>query len=260
MPADFARSAGIDTKKTLTLLGLDGSEKEMPVRYDKKRYYCVAKGWPEFRRNNAILAGDKCVFKFITNDDKLCLVTISKKKTPTSPLPPAATKDDDEDDNEDVERVDDEDPFFVATINHKYMLRLPSDFVALAKIDTKEHIIIRSLDGNERQIPMQSYKQFKLTWYHFSIGWPSFRRSNNISKGDECVFKYIRCEDKMCLVKVTKRKTQARSSPPAAVAIETEVDDGLDDKDEDEDADFDDDDDPFFVVTLTQHNFKGCLL
>ncbi|GKE58872.1 DNA-binding pseudobarrel domain-containing protein [Tanacetum coccineum] len=115
---------------------------------------------------------------------------------------------------------------------------------------------------------MQSYKQFKLTWYHFSIEWPSFRRSNNISKGDECVFKYIRCEDKMCLVKVTKRKTQARSSPPAAVAIETEVDDGLDDKDtednndkdEDEDADFDDDDDPFFVVTLTQHNFKGCLL
>ncbi|GJT25062.1 DNA-binding pseudobarrel domain-containing protein [Tanacetum coccineum] len=119
---------------------------------------------------------------------------------------------------------------------------------------------------------MQSYKQFQLTWYHFSIGWPSFRRSNNISKGDECVFKYIRCEDKMCLVKVTKRKTQARSSPPAAVAIETEVDDGLDDKDaednndkdededEDEDADFDDDDDPFFVVTLTQYNFKGCLL
>ncbi|GJV21595.1 DNA-binding pseudobarrel domain-containing protein [Tanacetum coccineum] len=123
MPADFARSAGIDTKKTLTLLGLDGSEKEMPVRYDKKRHYCVAKGWPEFRRNNAILAGDKCVFMFITNDDKLCLATISKKKTPTSPLPPAATKDDDEDDNEDVERVDDEDPFFVATINHKYMLR-----------------------------------------------------------------------------------------------------------------------------------------
>lgn len=73
----------------------------------------------------------------------------------------------------------------------------------------------------------------------------------------------------MCLVEVTKRKIQARSSPPAAVNTETKVDaddDGIADKDEDEDEDEDEaaelveDDDPFFVVTITQTNLKKCLL
>ena len=71
----------------------------------------------------------------------------------------------------------------------------------------------------------------------------------------------------MCLVKVTKRTTQARSSPPAAVDTETKGDaddDGIADKDEDEDedeaAELVEDDDPFFVVTITQYKFKHRLV
>ncbi|GKF86157.1 hypothetical protein Tco_0253984, partial [Tanacetum coccineum] len=59
-------------------------------------------------------------------------------------------------------------------------------------------------------------------------------RSNNISEGDKCVFKYItsedrlclakftkapptEVEDKMCVAKVTKEKTQTRLPSPADV-------------------------------------------
>nr|GEX07551.1 hypothetical protein [Tanacetum cinerariifolium] len=43
-------------------------------------------------------------------------------------------------------------------------------------------------------------------------------------------------------------------------AYDAEDDDGLDDKGAKDDKDEDEDDDPFFVVTITQHNFKGGFL
>ncbi|PWA84647.1 DNA-binding pseudobarrel domain-containing protein [Artemisia annua] len=220
MPVDFVRSAGIDTKKTLTILGLDGYEKEMLVRYDKK-------GWPAFRRSNNISEGDECEFKYIRSEDTMCLVKVTKRKTQARSLPPAAV--DTETKRMPVDFVlsagiDTKKAITFKSLDgyEKEISRLPKDFVALAKIDTKENIIIKSLDGNERQMVIQSY-QCRVIRYHFSIGWPAFMRSNNISEGDECEFKYIRSEDKMCLVKVTKRKTQARSLPPAAVDTETKL-------------------------------------
>ncbi|PWA41637.1 B3 domain-containing protein [Artemisia annua] len=293
---DFVALARIDTRETITLKNDDGYEKEMPVRSDKRRKstsYYVATGWKEFQQSNDILQGDKCVFKFITSEDKICLAKITKRKTPARPLPPAAKAPATERFLSDfvtlaridkkktivfknlngyekemaVQRVNQfrsssysvasgwkeflrdtdltegdicvfkfirsEDKICLAKITKKKTParplptaikspRLPKDFVALAKIDTKENIIIKSLDGNERQMVIQSY-QCRVIRYHFSIGWPAFMRSNNISEGDECEFKYIRSEDKMCLVKVTKRKTQARSLPPAAVDTETKL-------------------------------------
>nr|GFA37758.1 DNA-binding pseudobarrel domain-containing protein [Tanacetum cinerariifolium] len=97
------------------------------------------------------------------------------------------------------------------------------------------------------------------------MGWPAFKRSNNISEGDECVFKYITSEDKMCLAKVTKEKT-----PPTEVDDnDLNVDDGkdavVDDNnhedeyvelvddgmDVDADDNKDEDKDAEFVVTIT---------
>ncbi|GKE76584.1 DNA-binding pseudobarrel domain-containing protein, partial [Tanacetum coccineum] len=101
---------------------------------------------------------------------------------------------------------------------------------------------MKSIDGNETQIAVRPDKRFNSARYYLSLGWVAFKQSNNISQGDECVFKYITSEDKMCLVKITK-------------ASAMEVDDGMDveddnDTDEDETVKPVDDADPFFVVTI----------
>jgi hypothetical protein len=112
---------------------------------------------------------------------------------------------------------------------------------------------------------VRSDKRRKSTSYYVATGWKEFQQSNDISPGDKCVFKFITSEDKMCLAKITKRKTPARPLPPAAEAPVTEVDgdDGMDDKDtedgndedEDEDVELVDEEDPFFVTTITtSHN------
>ena len=101
---------------------------------------------------------------------------------------------------------------------------------------------MKSLDGNEFQMAVRLDRRFNSAQYNLSLGWVAFKQSNNISQGDECVFKYITSEDKMCLVKVTK-------------ASVTEVDDGMDVEDdndtyEDENVKLVDDADLFFVVTV----------
>ncbi|GJU31680.1 DNA-binding pseudobarrel domain-containing protein [Tanacetum coccineum] len=138
----------------------------------------------------------------------------------------------DADDNKD----EDKDAEFVVTITpiNKSKLVLPKDFVVLAGIESKENIIMKSLDGNETKMSIRTDKRHRATYYHLSVGWPAFKRSNNISEGDKCVFKYItskdrlclakftkapptEVEDKMCLVKVTKEKTRTRLPSPAEV-------------------------------------------
>ena len=89
----------------------------------------MATGWKEFQQSNDISQGDKCVFKFITSEDKICLAKITKRKTPLRPLPPATEApvtevDEDGDEDEDVELVDEEGPFFVTTITRSHNKRL----------------------------------------------------------------------------------------------------------------------------------------
>nr|GEW96841.1 hypothetical protein [Tanacetum cinerariifolium] len=114
--------------------------------------------------------------------------------------------DDDEDDGKDDVDVngDDGDLFFVITNSkrNKNKLRFPPDHVAMAYV---------------------------------AEGWKEFQRSNDISKGDECVLKFITSEDKLCLAKVTKKKPQAMK-----VDNDDMDDDGMDEEGEFEDAKEDD--------------------
>ncbi|GKF90958.1 DNA-binding pseudobarrel domain-containing protein, partial [Tanacetum coccineum] len=80
------------------------------------------------------------------------------------------------------------------------------------------------------------------TQYHLSLGWPAFKRSNNILEGDECVFMYTTSEDKMCLAKITKKENVELVENCMKYADDNKdedndvelVDDGMDDKDVDE--------------------------
>jgi hypothetical protein len=101
--------------------------------------------------------------------------------------------------------------------------------VRLAGIDTKENIIMTSLDGNECQMGVRKDTRKLSTQYHLSIGWRAFMRCNNILQGCKCVFKYITNEDKMCLAKIIKAQ---------AKKVDVDVDD----------------EDPSFVVTINTTN------
>ena len=81
----------------------------------------------DFARSTNMSVGDKCVFKFITSEDKLCLAKITKA-SPTEVADDDVEVDsgmDDKDADKDVELVngvDDGDPFFVVTITTTAML------------------------------------------------------------------------------------------------------------------------------------------
>ncbi|PWA84646.1 DNA-binding pseudobarrel domain-containing protein [Artemisia annua] len=230
LPPDFVALARIDTKENIIMKSLDGNESQMAVRPDKRfksARYNLSLGWVAFKQNNNISQGDECVFKYITSEDKMCLLKVTKASATEVDDGMDVEDDNDTDEDENAKLVDDADPFFVVTITttHKTMLLLPTDFVALARIGTKKNVIIKSLDGIETQMALQSYKLRWSTRYCFSVGWRSFKRSNNISDGDECVFKYIKSEDKMCLAKITKKITRATQLPaerlsPDFVAIQ----------------------------------------
>ncbi|GKA94819.1 DNA-binding pseudobarrel domain-containing protein, partial [Tanacetum coccineum] len=228
-------------------------------RHRSKQYH-LSVGWPAFKRSNNISEGDECVFMYATSEDKMCLAKITKKENVD--VDDNSDEDeyvelgdgmDDKDVNEDAELVDDEDPFFRVTItpSHKSMLRLPIDFVASAGIEAKENITMKSLDGNETQMSIQTDKQRhrhrhrdRSKQYHLSVGWPAFKRSNNISEGDECVFMYATSEDKMCLAKITKKEN-------VDVDDDTDEDEYVELVDVNEDAELVDDEDPFFPVTIS---------
>nr|GFB56742.1 hypothetical protein [Tanacetum cinerariifolium] len=246
---DFVALTGINTKKTITLKNLDGYEKELRVRSqggqspglrsgrpNRWRSYCLAAGWKEFQRNSNISEGDKFVFKFISSEDKFCVAKITKKKTPAKSLSPAAeapvtevvdgmddkdVDDKDVDDNEvtDVELFDDGNPSFVATITPTYdhMLRMPADFARLARLDTKTTLTLKSLDGYEKEMPLRVEKS-EPALYYVGSGWKDILQSTGISEGDKCVFKFIVIEDKLCVAKIIKKKTQARPQLPVAEA------------------------------------------
>ncbi|GKA64433.1 DNA-binding pseudobarrel domain-containing protein [Tanacetum coccineum] len=94
---------------------------------------------------------------------------------------------------------------------------------------------MKSLDGNETQMSIRTFKQRHCsTQYHLSVGWPAFKRSNNISESDECVFMYTTSEDKMCLAKITKKENVKLVEN----CMEVDVDDN---KDEDENVELVDD-------------------
>ncbi|KAI3818178.1 hypothetical protein L1987_11981 [Smallanthus sonchifolius] len=119
--------------------------------------------------------------------------------------------DDGEDDGDGDGDIDgnDGDPFFMTVISetHRYMLRLPPEFVWLAGIDGEGTLTMRNLDGKEWETKLRLEKSER---YCVSVGWIDFLRSNDLCEGDECVFKFIRSEDTLLLARVTKKKRPAK--------------------------------------------------
>ncbi|CAH1417144.1 unnamed protein product [Lactuca virosa] len=87
LPSEFARLARIDAERSVIMKNIDGQEWKIRLLSDSKRYY-LSGGWSEFRRVNELCEGDKCVFKFIKSEDKLCLAKVTKKRV-QSKQPPA---------------------------------------------------------------------------------------------------------------------------------------------------------------------------
>ncbi|KAK1425798.1 hypothetical protein QVD17_21158 [Tagetes erecta] len=93
-PGGFAESVGIKGEGTMRMKSCDGKECVMSLKFDKSyrttiRYY-LSCGWPRFRRENGLLEGDECVFKFIRSEGKLLLAKVTKNKLPFDEVP--ATK------------------------------------------------------------------------------------------------------------------------------------------------------------------------
>ena len=64
------------------MISLDGSESQMALRKGKRQpastRYHLTEGWNAFMHSNNISQGDKCVFKYIKSEDKMCLAKIIK--------------------------------------------------------------------------------------------------------------------------------------------------------------------------------------
>ncbi|KAC9845608.1 hypothetical protein E3N88_45185 [Mikania micrantha] len=91
-----------------------------------------------------------------------------------------------------------------------FRLRLPAAFVELAGINGVGSLTLKNVDGKEWQTALRKEKLNHSERYFISAGWSGFRRSNDISDGDECVFKFIRSEDKLLLARVNRKKRPAR--------------------------------------------------
>nr|GEY93257.1 DNA-binding pseudobarrel domain-containing protein [Tanacetum cinerariifolium] len=113
---------------------------------------------------------------------------------------------DEDGDSNDGPFVDHDDPFFVVIIHKTHdCLRLPKKFVGLPGIDREGTITIKNQEGKEWKLGVRRDKSYWTERYALSPGWREFKRCNNLTEGDECVFKFITSESKLCLAKVTKK-------------------------------------------------------
>lgn len=83
LPAHFVGLPGIIDEGTIIVKNLERKEWPMQLRLDKsfrstERYY-LSSGWCDFVRNNELSEGDKCVFKFIRSEGKICLTKVTRK-------------------------------------------------------------------------------------------------------------------------------------------------------------------------------------
>ncbi|CAH1417152.1 unnamed protein product [Lactuca virosa] len=133
--------------------------------------------------------------------------------------------DGDEEDDEDgcgEIRGDDDgvgDPFVKMIISqgHKCCMRVPSEFVRLAGIDVGRSITMRNPAGKEWQMSFRSESKV-CTRYYLSSVWSDFWRLNNLSEGDECVFKFLKNEDKLLIETITKKHPAGKVQAAEVVA------------------------------------------
>ncbi|PWA84650.1 DNA-binding pseudobarrel domain-containing protein [Artemisia annua] len=83
LPENFVGLPGIDREGTIMMKNLAGKEWRMGIRLDTsfwtERYY-LSTGWCNFRQHNKLSEGDKCVFKYIRSESKLCLAKVTRKE------------------------------------------------------------------------------------------------------------------------------------------------------------------------------------
>ncbi|XP_071707774.1 uncharacterized protein [Rutidosis leptorrhynchoides] len=196
---------GIEAGKSITVKGLKGRKnllRLMPDTRNKKRYYASA-GWGPFLTSNKLSVGDKCVIKYITSEDKLCLTKVIRKNSVGVEL---ETEDEDEN-GTDYEDDDDGDPFAKFTITKARIWRIPDEFMGLPGIEAGKNITVKDLNGIEHTMCLLLDPMYKYTErYHLSAGWVGLLRSNKLSVGDICVIKFIRTQGILRLTKVIKKK------------------------------------------------------
>ncbi|GJY29980.1 DNA-binding pseudobarrel domain-containing protein [Tanacetum coccineum] len=173
--------------------------------------YSFTDGWLNLVKDADLQYGDLVVF-WLVNDSafKVAFYTMNECE---KVLPPR-NKDvkledeveDEDSDSNDGPYVDHDDPFFVVIITKTHdVLRLPKKFVGLPGIDREGTITMKNQDGKEWKLGVRRDKSYWTERYALSPGWRKFKRCNNLTEGDECVFKFITSERKLCLSKVTKK-------------------------------------------------------
>ena len=65
---------------------------------------------------------------------------------------------------------------------------------------------MKNQGGKEWEMGVRLDKSYWTERYTLSPGWREFIRCNKLTEVDECVFKFITSESKLCLAKVTKKK------------------------------------------------------
>ncbi|GJU31679.1 DNA-binding pseudobarrel domain-containing protein [Tanacetum coccineum] len=163
--------------------------------------YCFDHGWNNVVKDVALGYGDfivfwlvdACTFKMLAYSPNGC----------EKDLPPKVKV---EDDGEGLVQGDNH--MFKTIINksHEDRLRLPEEFVGLGKIEGEGPIMMKDLDGKEWPMVARLDKSYQAERYYLVKGWRGFMRSNGLKEGDECVFKFITSELKICLAKVTRKK------------------------------------------------------
>lgn len=80
----------------------------------------------------------------------------------------------------------------------------------LGRLDGVGTIPMKNVAGKEWKISVLLDPTFQTERYYLVTGWSNFQRTNKLSEGDECIFKFITSERKLCLEKVTKEKGPAK--------------------------------------------------
>ncbi|MFS8028866.1 putative transcription factor B3-Domain family [Helianthus anomalus] len=164
--------------------------------------YCFVDGWNNVVKDVQLGFGDFLLFKLV--DQSTFRMSIYSPDGCEKILQPKS----DQNGCEKIIDDDDEDPFFVKTFtkSHIRRLRFPKEFAAKAGINCEGTMRVKNLDGDEWVTDVKLDTTFRTKRYLLSSGWWSFRRGNNLSEGDKCVFKFIKSERKLLLAKVTKKK------------------------------------------------------
>ncbi|KAI3796034.1 hypothetical protein L1987_38695 [Smallanthus sonchifolius] len=167
--------------------------------------YCFTNGWNNVIKDNNLGFGDFLFFQLVHQSTfKMSIFSPDgcKKSLPSKIEDDDEEEKEDGDDDHDVkdddddekdegngDDEDDEDPYFITIISntHKRLLMIG--------IDGEGTMTLKNVHGKEWVTGLRLDKSYRSTIrYYLSPKWCVFKRENDLSEGDECVFKFIRSE------------------------------------------------------------------